>query len=206
MIYPLTSTSKRTVALQYMAQHLSGTLVYDRATKYRTLGGHGDLYIVGDAGKPESQDFRHGWGGRSSVATSWLVSEVLAHLRAGVANLCVIDDTTSRPSDPRLAAGTARPAWFFRGNVLWPITQDMAGAGLIASALTWGLVGRPEVVAFCSGLRPVQGPTTHTEISESLLQEIGRSTVRLATDIFDEEALLVWSGARGGRKGARPGM
>jgi hypothetical protein len=155
------------------------------------------MAIIAAPGMPELQDFRFGWGGNRGISVDWLVSEVLFHLRATRTNMCILEDVCGSSSEPDLAAGAAGPAWFHQDRVFWPITQNMATIELIKKAFDWGLVGRPALIAFCSEPRSTQDLAHTLEVPETLLEELANSTVRLVTDIFDEEGYLEWGTKQG---------
>jgi hypothetical protein len=195
MIYPITSEAERARALDYIVDRLGGTLLVARLVSCPTLERSGALYTVCSPGKPGQQDYRYGWGGQSSVPTEWLASEILSHLQSHDENLCLVEDVCAMPLDPRLAVGAPGPALFYDDHVLWPITQRMASIAVITRALEWGNVGRPTAIAFCSGTQPADSVTKPLELHQSVLEEYISSTVALATDVFDEEGLLIWSRA-----------
>ena len=126
------------------------------------------------------------------MARDWLASEILGHLTARAINICIVEDICSSPSDPGLDTGAAGPAWFYKNRVLWPITQDMARPETIDKALGWGVVGWPEIIAFCTAPPLIPDLGTGSELPEASLQHLAESTIRLVTDIFDGEAFLVW--------------
>jgi hypothetical protein len=190
MIYPIQSETERSRALDYMSRRLGGTILYDHLDPRMLLDQYCGLRVICAGGKPELQDYRYGWGGKASIANDWLVSEVLQHLLADELNMCILEDICRRASDPKLMTGADGPAWSHQDRVFWPITQNKATSELIEKALRWGLIGRVYVIAFCGEPKSMPCLRDSTEISESALTEIGKSTTRLVTDIFDQEGYL----------------
>ena len=192
MIYSITSAVERSLALGYLTERLSGFELYDYVEPPIATNGSCELYFVGSPGKPENYLYDYGWGGSAAESLKWLVSETVSYLLANDTHLCLIQDICRRRCDPGIQRRAPGPHWFHGDKVFWPISQEIARNDLIETALKWGAIGRPQLIVFCR--RPKsKAYNSGDEISETALEEIGSSTVRVVTDVFDQEAYLVWN-------------
>jgi hypothetical protein len=190
MIHPIQSATDRSNALDYLTSHLHGSLLFSYLPEHVLFDECLGLEMVGAENVP-NLDYRHGWGGKAATANEWLEAELVNYLHGDPDNMGMIEDACATPTDPGLTAGAAGPVWSYQNRVLWPIDQKMANRETVAKALSWGLTGRRQVIAF--GKSPaINQNFTPVVVTERQVSDFAKSIRVLVIDVFDGEGYLLW--------------